>query len=177
MCIRDRDISNALSILGVNKTYFAAFPNIKMNTCPHIELVQFIEMCILDFNAESIITHHPADTNNDHVQTSYAVQSAFRISQRQTDVKKLKQLLYMEVLSSTERILDNSSNIFRPNYFVEIGENGLKLKLKSLSKYKGVMREYPHPRSAETIKALATLRGSQAGCKYAEAFELAFMVS
>ena len=36
------DEAKALEILGVHKVYHAGFPNIKMNTIPHLELVQFI---------------------------------------------------------------------------------------------------------------------------------------
>ena len=64
------DEKEALDILGVTKTYHADFPNIKMNTVPHLALVQFVEKCIMDFKADAIITHHPADTNNDHADCS-----------------------------------------------------------------------------------------------------------
>ena len=37
------DQKRAFEILGVKKSYSANFPNIKMNTVPHLELVQFIE--------------------------------------------------------------------------------------------------------------------------------------
>lgn len=168
------DEAKALSIIGVEKTYHASFPNIKMNTVSHLELVQFVESCIEDWNAEAIITHHPSDTNNDHVQTSYAVQAASRLFQRRDNLPALKELLYMEVLSSTEWSFDTSSNRFVPNYFVEIGKEGVGLKIEALSSYKGVMRPYPHPRSNEALKGLAAYRGVQAGCNYAEAFECAF---
>ena len=45
-------------------------------------------------------------------------------------------------------------------------------KIKALSMYRGVMRPYPHPRSAEYISGLAAVRGSQWGVNYAEAFEV-----
>lgn len=165
------DQAKAMKILGVTKNYAANFPNIKMNTVPHLELVQFIEACIVDFNADAIITHHPADTNNDHVQTSYAAQTASRLFQRRRGVPALKLLMYMEVLSSTEWSLDSSANRFTPNYYVEVGREGIDVKLRSLKAYQGVMREYPHPRSHEAILGLAAYRGAQAGCMYAEAFE------
>lgn len=168
------DETEALSIVGVKKTYHADFPNIKMNTVPHLELVQFIEKCIEDWNAEAIITHHPSDTNNDHIQTSYAVQAACRLFQRRENLPALKELLYMEVPSSTEWSFDTSANRFTPNYFVEIGKKGVETKIKALSAYKGVMRPYPHPRSNEALEGLAAYRGVQAGCNYAEAFECAF---
>lgn len=165
------DEEEAFKIMGITKSYAADFPNIKMNTVPHLDLVQFVEKCIEDFGAEAIITHHPSDTNNDHVVTSFAVQAACRLFQRKPNVPVLKELLYMEVPSSTEWSFDSSSNRFTPNYFVEIGIKGIELKLKALEAYKGVMRPYPHPRSGEAIKGLAAYRGAQAGEMYAEAFE------
>lgn len=170
------DEEEALNLLGVNKVYHANFPNIKMNTVAHLDLVQFVEKCIEDFSADAIITHHPSDTNNDHVQTSYAVQAASRLFQRRENLPQLKQLLYMEVLSSTEWSFDSSANRFMPNYFVEVGKEGIDLKINALSKYKGVMRPYPHPRSNEALEGLAAYRGAQSGCNYAEAFEVVFQV-
>lgn len=168
------DEAEALSIIGVEKKYEADFPNIEMNTVPHLELVKFIESCIENWEAEAIITHHPSDTNNDHVMTSYAVQAAARLFQRKPGVPALKELLYMEVPSSTEWSFDSSANRFTPNFFVEIGKQGIEIKIKALSAYKGVMRPYPHPRSKEALEGLAAYRGVQAGCNYAEAFECAF---
>lgn len=165
------DEQTAFRSLGVKKVYRADFPNIKMNTVPHLDLVRFIENCIEDWHADAIITHHPSDTNNDHAMTSCAVQAASRLFQRKEGVPPLKLLLYMEVPSSTEWSLDSSANRFMPNYFVEVGERGIETKIEALSAYRGVMREYPHPRSEENIKGLAAYRGAQSGCKYAEAFE------
>ena len=170
------DQEKAMSILGVEKCYAADFPNIQMNTVPHLQLVQYIESCIVNHQAEAIITHHPADTNNDHVQTSYAAQAASRLFQRKPGLPSLKQFIYMEVPSSTEWSFDSSSNRFSPNYFVEIGKDGLEIKLKALAAYSGVMRQYPHPRSTEALEGLAAYRGVQAGCNYAEAFESVFFM-
>lgn len=168
------DEANAMSIMGVKKVYQADFPNIKMNTVPHLELVQFIEACITDWQAEAIITHHPSDTNIDHQETGKAVNAACRLFQRTDGVLKLKELLYMEVPSSTEWSLNTAENRFVPNTFIEIGEEGIKVKLEALNAYKGVMRLFPHPRSEKAIEGLAAYRGVQSGRKYAEAFESVF---
>lgn len=169
-----KDQEESMKILGVDKIYTADFPNIKMNTVPHLELVQFIEKCIEDFKAEIIITHHPSDLNNDHLHTSLACQAAVRLFQRRTDITPLKEFLFMEVPSATEWTLNNSMNKFNPNLFIEIGKECLSKKIEALSSYKGVMREYPHPRSNEFIEGLAAYRGGQAGLNYAEAFESVF---
>lgn len=170
------DQKKAMDILGVKKVYSADFPNIKMNIVPHLELVQFIERCIENFGAEAIITHHPSDTNIDHQETSRAAQAACRLFQRKAGIPSLRLFLFMEIPSSTEWSLDYSSNGFIPNYFVEIGREGVEIKLKALKAYKGVMRDYPHPRSDEALRGLATVRGCTAGCMYAEAFECVFKV-
>lgn len=168
------DCDEALKTLGVNQVFKGNFPNIKLNTIAHLDMVQFIEKCIVQTDADVIITHHPSDLNNDHLHTSLSCQAASRLFQRNNNIKPLKALLFMEVLSSTEWVLNNSAQDFRPNIFIEVGKNGVDKKIEALSKYNGVMREYPHPRSAEALEALATYRGCQSGCKYAEAFELAF---
>lgn len=171
--LRD-DQKKAFEIMGVHQSYGADFPNIQMNTVPHLKLVQFIESAIEDWKAESIYTHHPADTNNDHVMTSYAAQAACRLFQRREGVPALKQFIYMEVPSSTEWSFDSSANRFSPNMFVEVGKDGVETKIQALRAYTGVMRPYPHPRSEEAIEGLAAYRGVQAGCNYAEAFESVF---
>ena len=168
------DEVNAMTILGVQKVYHADFPNIKMNTVPHLDLVQFIESCIIDWKAEAIITHHSADTNIDHQETSRAVNAACRLFQRRNDVPRLRELLYMEVPSSTEWSLNTAENRFTPNLFVEIGKEGVDKKIEALAAYLGVMRPYPHPRSEKAIEGLAAYRGCAAGCEYAEAFESVF---
>ena len=80
----------------------------------------------------------------------------------------------MEVLSATEWALNKAINQFNPNTFIEVGEEGIDIKINALSKYRDVMRDYPHPRSIEAIKGLAAYRGGQAGMFYAEAFESVF---
>ena len=166
------DLDESAAYLGINKKYEATFPNIEMNTVPHLNLVQFIESAIKESEPDIIITHHPADTNNDHLQTSMACQEAIRLFQRRPEVKRVKEFWYMEVPSCTEWAINNAFNLFRPNCYVEVGKEGVDAKIKALSMYRGVMRPYPHPRSAEYITGLAAMRGGQWGQNYSEAFEV-----
>ena len=165
------DTNESLHMLGVNRIYLGDFPNIKMNTVPHLELVQFIEKVIVETKADVIITHHPADLNNDHVHTSLACQAAARLFQRKSDITPLKELLFMEVPSATDWSLNKSAAPFAPNVYFEVGIEAVNAKIKALSQYRGVMRNFPHPRSKEALVGLAAYRGSQSGCEYAEAFE------
>jgi LmbE family N-acetylglucosaminyl deacetylase len=55
--------------------------------------------------------------------------------------------------------------------FVDISDY-LEIKIAALDEYRQEMRPFPHPRSTEVIRAQAVLRGSSAGLRAAEAFEL-----
>lgn len=167
----NEDLNSSSDYLGIGKKYEYTFPNIEMNTVPHLQLVQAIEEAILDSQPDVVITHHPADTNNDHLQTSLACQEAIRLHQRRPDVKSIGEVWYMEVPSCSEWSINSAFQKFTPDCYVEVGEECIDAKIKALSMYRGVMRPYPHPRSAEYIKGLAIVRGSQWGLDYAEAFE------
>ena len=80
----------------------------------------------------------------------------------------------MEIPSSTDWSFPVGNNQFAPNTFFEIGEEGLNKKLNALAAYTGVMRDFPHPRSAEALRGLAAYRGGQSGYMYAEAFQVIF---
>ena len=166
------DTDAAVSFLGVKRKFEGTFPNIEMNTVSHLKLVQFIEAAIRESEPDVIITHHPADTNNDHLQTSMACQEAIRLFQRRPEVKRVREFWYMEVPSCTEWAVNAAMNLFRPNCYVEVGKEGVDAKVKALSMYRGVMRPYPHPRSDEYIMGLAAMRGGQWGMEFAEAFEV-----
>lgn len=168
----DSDIHQAVGLLGVKKLYDGTFPNIEMNTVPHLQLVQFIEAAIRESKPDIVITHHPADTNNDHLQTSMACQEAVRLFQRRPEVKRIEEFWYMEVPSCTEWAINSAMKLFTPNCYVEVGIDGIQAKVKALSLYRGVMRPYPHPRSESFITGLAAYRGGQWGLNYAEAFEV-----
>jgi LmbE family N-acetylglucosaminyl deacetylase len=167
------DADRAREILGLSSSILGKFPNINFNLVPHLELVQFIESAIVETGAETIFTHHPADVNDDHKHTSSACQAAARIFQRRPNLTPLKALYYMEVPSATDWTFP-SGNAFRADSFAELGEANLEKKLRALEAYRGVMRDFPHPRSREIVTGLAAFRGGQAGMKYAEAFQTAF---
>jgi hypothetical protein len=98
-----------------------------------------------------------------------------RLFQRKP-IKPLTALYFMEIPSSTDWAFPVDGQQFRPDTFIEIGEDGLSRKLEALCAYEGVMRKYPHPRSDEAIRALAVLRGSQVGRNLCEGFQTAMNI-
>lgn len=170
------DARKAQQTVGAEEPIFGNFPNIKFNTVPHLELVQYIEEVIVRVRPDYIFTHHPADLNNDHHHVSLACQAASRLSLRRTGINPIKGLYFIEILSSTDWAYPSSNNQFTPNTFFEIGIDGLDAKLEALNNYRGVMRDFPHSRSAEIVKGLAACRGGQSGLLYAEAFQAVYSI-
>lgn len=170
------DTLNAQKIIGAEEPILGNFPNIKFNTVPHLELVQFIEKTIEQVQPDFIFTHHPSDLNDDHLCVSRACQAASRLFQRRSGIRPIQGLYFMEILSSTDWGFPTNVSPFSPNTFIEIGEEALQKKIEALATYEGVMRGYPHPRSEEVLKGLAALRGGQSGKYYAEAFQSVFQI-
>lgn len=167
------DIQQANSLVGFASPVLGAFPNIRMNAVPHLDLVRFIEDQIERLLPTRIFTHHPGDLNNDHLHVATACMAAARLFQRRQDLPPLKSLHFMEIPSSTDWSFPGSGTPFIPNLYMEIGAE-LEAKIQALGCYRMVMREAPHPRSREALMGLAAYRGGQAGYHYAEAFQTVF---
>ncbi|EFV93529.1 hypothetical protein ES5_00400 [Dietzia cinnamea P4] len=165
------DTREAAKILGMVEPELGPFPNIKMNSVPHLDLVQFVEAKLVDARAQWVITHHPHDLNDDHRQVSAAAQAAARLFQRRQDIDPLKGLFFMEIPSSTDWQFSGTGRSFEPNSFFPVSESQLEAKLAACNAYRDVMRPFPHSRSAEVIRGLAAVRGGQSGYGFAEAFQ------
>jgi LmbE family N-acetylglucosaminyl deacetylase len=166
-------IASANRSLGFCEPILGSFPNIRMNRVDHLEIVQYIEDKIRDFQPDRIFTHHPEDLNDDHGHVSRACLAAARLFQRDTSIRAIDEIYYIEVLSSTDWSFPGPRRGFEPNTFIDITST-IDQKLRALEKYVGVMRPVPHPRSTEVVNALARYRGAQAGHLFAEAFQLIF---
>lgn len=167
------DMLKANAEVGFAEPILGDFPNIRMNTVPHVEIVQFIERQIETFKPARIFTHHPGDLNDDHTQVSKACLAAARLFQRRADIPALEALYFMEILSSSDWAFSGVTEAFKPTTYVEITAQ-LQQKITALNHYRNVMRPFPHPRSVEIVKGLAAYRGGQSGLNYAEAFQLVF---
>jgi N-acetylglucosamine malate deacetylase 1 len=76
-----------------------------------------------------------------------------------------------EILSSTEWNFGASNLAFQPTRFVCISDV-LRRKIEALEAYNEEMRNFPHPRSYDAVRALAALRGATVGVEAAEAFSV-----
>jgi len=161
------EVKRAAQFLGTKKIFLREFPDNRFDTVPLLEIVKVIEEVKETLKPEVIYTHHQGDLNIDHQITCKAVLTACRPLKGET----VKTIYSFEIPSSTEWTAPRSHNYFMPNVFVDISAT-LDKKIEALKAYSCELREYPHPRSPEVLRALALRWGSAAGGEAAEAFEL-----
>jgi LmbE family N-acetylglucosaminyl deacetylase len=154
-------------ILGAKGVVINSFPDNRMDSVALLDVVKIVEAAIKRFRPSIIYTHHKGDLNIDHRITYQAVQTAARPL---ADCP-VKEVYSFEVLSSTEWVFSDKDNAFIPNVFIDTSRY-IEKKLKALKAYSSETKRFPHPRSLQSVKALAQRRGSQTGLKAAEAFFL-----
>jgi LmbE family N-acetylglucosaminyl deacetylase len=153
--------------VGAKELVLCKLPDNRLDTVPLLDVVKIVESLIGRFEPEVIYTHHPGDLNVDHGVVHRAVLTATRPAVGQC----VREIYAFEVPSSTEWAFQRLEPPFRPSVFVDIAET-LETKIAALACYDTEMRPFPHPRSAEALRAIATRWGSVAGLLAAEAFEL-----
>jgi LmbE family N-acetylglucosaminyl deacetylase len=153
--------------VGAKELVLCKLPDNRLDTVPLLDVVKLVEELVVRFRPEIIYTHHPGDLNVDHGVVHRAVLTATRPTAGQC----VSEIYTFEVPSSTEWAFQQLQPAFRPNVFVDITET-LETKIEALACYDTETRKFPHPRSAEALRAIATRWGSVAGLPAVEAFEL-----
>jgi LmbE family N-acetylglucosaminyl deacetylase len=153
-------------IVGAGSVEVGALPDNRFDTVPLLQIVKSVEELVDRLRPEIVYTHHPGDLNIDHVLTFRAVLTATR-TMRGCPVREL---LTFEIASSTEWAFQQLQPPFRPSVFVDVSAT-IERKLEAMATYEGETRPFPHPRSAEALRAQARRWGAVVGMEYAEAFE------
>lgn len=143
------------------------FADNAMDSYPLIEVIKSVEDAKKTYCPSMVYTHSGADLNIDHRVVANAVLTAFRPHPNEN----CQEIRLFEVASSTDYGVASLTGSFLPNLFVNISETW-DAKLMGLNCYKDELRNFPHSRSIKAIRNLAEIRGSQAGFRMAEAFEV-----
>jgi len=157
----------AAEAVGAKELVLCRLPDNRMDTVPLLDIVKIVEELVVRFRPQVVYTHHPGDLNIDHGVVHRAVLTATRPVVGQC----VSEIYAFEVPSSTEWAFQRLEPLFRPSVFVDITET-LETKIRALSYYDTETRKFPHPRSAEALRAIATRWGSVVGLPAVEAFEL-----
>lgn len=164
---RNAAAESACEILGCTSVEVLALPDNRLDGLELLDVVKYIEAFIHRYQPMTVLTHHAGDVNIDHRVVHDAVVTACRPQPGHP----VKEMLFFEVVSSTEWRPPGSAEPFEPNWFVDISMT-LAKKLEALHAYKAEMREFPHPRSLKVVEALAQWRGATVGVEAAESFVL-----
>lgn len=157
----------AAAKLGVKNVVLHRLPDNRLDSVPLLDVVKIVEGLVDRYTPQVIYTHHGGDLNVDHEVIHRAVLTATR----PVAGSPVQEIYAFEVPSSTEWAFQRLNQPFRPNVFVEVAAT-LEAKIAAMECYESEARKFPHPRSPEALRAIATRWGSVAGCAAAEAFEL-----
>ena len=164
---RNAHLDKACDLLGIARRMVLDFPDMQLDTVPHIELNRTIGRVVENGGYDTIFTHHPGDVNMDHRQVFDSVM----VVSRPLPGVALRTVATFFVNSSTEWGGFYPHKLFVPNIFIDIGAT-IEEKLDALSAYRDELRTWPHPRSVEAVRDRAKVVGSEVGIAYAEAFQL-----
>jgi len=148
--------------------YKLNFPTTRLDTLPISDLIDKISRVFKDFQPEELFVPHKTDIHSDHRIVSDAVSACNKWFR----APSLRRVLAYETLSETN-LNTGQKDRFIPNVYLNITHT-LEGKLELMRIYASELEEFPFPRSEKTLRALATLRGSQSGFESAEAFELIY---
>lgn len=148
-----------------------------LDTIPRKNLINYLETesKISLFKIKPTIVALPTifSSHQDHTQAYKAVISSLRM-QPQDQFQSPKLIVSYE---SPEYYFWSpyiEFGKFSPNFFLELSDDDIKNKIKAQSIYQSQWMK--GKRDAKKIKALATIRGSEAGVKFAEAFNVHRMI-
>jgi LmbE family N-acetylglucosaminyl deacetylase len=164
---KQEEAHKANSILGVESVHFGNLPDMGLDKVPHIQINYIIEELIQRLEPEEVYTHFYGDVNLDH----QLVYKSTLVATRPIVGQCVKNLYAYSVPSSTEWSPKLANSVFMPNVFVEI-EPYTSIKLEAIKAYITELREYPHPRSVESVKKNDAAIGIQCGLSSAEGFML-----
>lgn len=155
------DIENFFEFSGV---YHMNMITTELDSVDSAKAIDMVSNIVSEIKPETMILPDYNDVHSDHKRVfewCFACSKVFRYP-------SIKKILTMEIVSETDF---GEKEAFSPNYFVDITDY-MEGKMQALKIYDTEMAAPPFPRSEENVRALATLRGSMAGVRYAEAFRL-----
>jgi len=161
------DSHRVAEMLGASRLHMFGLPDNRFDTVAMLDVVKVIETLIDEVRPEVVYTQHGGDLNVDH-QVLYR---ATLTATRPMEGTVVKRVYSYEVASSTEWAFHRFSPPFHPNTFVDIAET-LEVKVAAMEAYESEARPFPHPRSPESLRAIAHRWGSASGLRAAEAFQL-----
>ncbi len=157
--VRSDACKKSAKILGISKIQFLDYPDMRLDSVPHLEINKQLEKIIKKFKPSIVYSPPSHDLNKDHQKV---FESALVITRPFSS--SVKKLLCYELPGPVREP-------FHPSVYENV-EKEFSYKIKGFKMYKSEIMKFPHPRSINAIENLAIYRGTQSGLRKAEAFEL-----
>lgn len=164
---RAQEVERVSELYGFNSVHSLGLSTMKVDEYSMSELVHKVSEVFHRIQPSTLYLPFKGDVHSDHRVMFEALFSCTKVFR----YPFIRKVYMMEVLSETDFAPATKEDSFVPNSFVDISAY-LQKKLEIMQVYESEMGEHPFPRSLRSIEALATLRGSAAGCEYAESFVL-----
>ncbi len=151
-------------ILGISDYTFLNFPDMKLDSIPHLEINQELEKIIKKINPKIVYTTPNHDINKDHQKV---FESTLVVTRPQSS--NVKHVLSYEFPG--KKLLP-----YIPDIYEDISKY-YEFKIKAFKNYKSEIEKFPHPRSLQSIENMAIMRGIESGLMKAEAFNLVHQIN
>jgi LmbE family N-acetylglucosaminyl deacetylase len=161
------DAERAAQSLGAAGVEVLDLPDNRFDSVDLLDIVKLVEARIGEHRPHTVYCQHGGDVNIDHRRTFDAVLAATR----PVPGHPVADLMTFEVGSSSEWAFATLAPVFRAQVFVDITTT-IDAKVEAMACYGDEIRDFPHPRSAASLRAQAAHRGTAVGVAAAEAFEL-----
>jgi N-acetylglucosamine malate deacetylase 1 len=159
------EAARAHAELGVQRTLWLDQPAARLSEVPHGALNAVIRNLVVDIDPDTLILPFVGDIHRDH-QLSFL---SGLVAARPHQPRYPATVLAYETMSETNWNAPYLSPPFIPNLFIDITTT-LDRKLSAMKIFGSQLRDFPHERSLEALRALAMLRGATVHLPAAEAF-------
>lgn len=158
-----KEANQCANLLGATTVHFGDLPDMRLDGVPHVEINGAIEQVCDEISPDIVYTHSRREVNRDHIEVHDSTLVAARPG------SGISTVLAYETPSSTD--FSTTADGFDPDLYVDI-EDHIDSKIDAFEQYNTEIREYPHPRSGEALRAIAKSRGTASGTHAAEAFDV-----
>lgn len=162
---REGQIAAVAAAYGFESVHQLAFPAAGLDRVPDSLLVERAAEVVRSLQPDTLFVPFPGDVHSDHG----AVFNALSACGKWFRQPSIRRVLAYEALSETNFQMRPDTRPFQANCHVDISAT-LEEKLRILALYRSETGDHPFPRGARAVRALAELRGSEAGFQAAEAF-------
>ncbi len=161
------EAEEAHALLGVAHTHFLDLPAAELDRIARADLNMAVGDVVERVKPDTLFVPFVGDLHFDHG----LVFEAALVAARPRGTSYPIRVLAYETLSETNWSAPNLSPAFHPNVFIDISDY-IETKLRAFACFRSQCRLPPDERSLETLRALATVRGSSVTRLAAEAYML-----